>query len=68
MLVMAMVVAGLWLMEQGGAEPAARANGAAPDPAEEKEVRELMRARERERKARPPSFLVDAPAEVVARD
>ncbi|MEJ7715601.1 MAG: hypothetical protein WKF40_07820 [Thermoleophilaceae bacterium] len=38
-LVTAMVAVGLWLMERAGVEPAARANGLAPDPTEETEVR-----------------------------
>ena len=41
-LVFALVVAGIWLMEHAEAEPAARANGRAPDPAEEAEVRERL--------------------------
>ncbi len=52
-VVMALVAAGLWLMERAGTEPAARAVGLAPDPAEETEVRE--------RSARRSSILVDAP-------
>ena len=39
-LVTLMVVAGLWLMERAGVEPAARAVGLAPDPTEETEARE----------------------------
>jgi hypothetical protein len=37
-LVFAMVVAGVWLMEHAQAEPAARAVGEAPDPAEEEDA------------------------------
>jgi len=39
-VVFAMVVAGVWLMQHAEAEPAARAVGRAPDPAEEREARE----------------------------
>ena len=38
----AMVVAGVWLMQNAEAEPAARAVGRAPDPAEEHEARESL--------------------------
>jgi hypothetical protein len=38
-IVFAMVAAGIWLMERADAEPAARAVGHAPDPAEEEEAR-----------------------------
>ena len=39
-ILFAMVVAGVWLMQYAEAEPAARAVGRAPDPAEEEEARE----------------------------
>ena len=52
-LVTALVVAGLWLMERAGVEPAARATGLAPDPTEETEARVPL--------ARRSSFLLDAP-------
>jgi hypothetical protein len=39
-VVVLMVAAGIWLMERAAAEPAARAVGRAPDPAEEQEVRD----------------------------
>ena len=65
-LVTTMVVAGLWLMEQGGVEPAARAHGDAPDPTEEAEVREVVHERAIERAAQRSSFLIDAPPEVAA--
>ena len=39
-IIFAMVVAGVWLMQYAEAEPAARASGRAPDPAEEQEARE----------------------------
>ena len=39
-VVLALLVAGVWLMERAGVDPAARASGEAPDPAEENEVRE----------------------------
>jgi hypothetical protein len=38
-VLLAMVVACVWLMQQAKAEPAARAVGRAPDPAEEEEAR-----------------------------
>ena len=41
-VVFAMVVAGVWLMMHAEAEPAARAVGRAPDPAEEEEARETL--------------------------
>ena len=37
-VVFAMTVAGVWLMQHAEAEPAARATGRAPDPAEEQEA------------------------------
>ena len=43
-IVFAMVVAGVWLMQYAEAEPAARAIGRAPDPAEEQEARESVSA------------------------
>ena len=43
-VVVALVVAGVWLMERAGVDPAARASGDAPDPAEESEVRERLGA------------------------
>jgi hypothetical protein len=39
-LIFAMAVAGVWLMHYAEAEPAARAVGRAPDPAEEDEARQ----------------------------
>jgi hypothetical protein len=39
-ILFAMVVAGVWLMQYAEAEPAARAVGRAPDPAEEEEAKE----------------------------
>jgi hypothetical protein len=39
-VVLAMVTAGIWLMEHAEAEPAARATGRAPDTVEEKEAEE----------------------------
>ena len=41
-IIFAMVVAGVWLMQYAEAEPAARAIGRAPDPAEEQEARESL--------------------------
>jgi hypothetical protein len=41
-IIFAMVVAGVWLMQYAEAEPAARAVGRAPDPAEEQEARESL--------------------------
>lgn len=41
-ILFAMVVAGVWLMQYAEAEPAARAVGRAPDPAEEDEARESL--------------------------
>jgi uncharacterized membrane protein YciS (DUF1049 family) len=38
-IIVAMVAAGIWLMDRAEAEPAARAVGRAPDPAEEEEAR-----------------------------
>lgn len=43
-IIFAMVVAGVWLMLHAEAEPAARAVGRAPDPAEEQEARESVSA------------------------
>ena len=43
-VVVLMVAAGIWLMERAAAEPAARAVGRAPDPAEEERAREQARA------------------------
>jgi cytochrome c-type biogenesis protein CcmH/NrfG len=37
---LALLALGVWLMERARAEPSARANEEAPDPAEEREVRE----------------------------
>lgn len=39
-IIFAMAVAGVWLMHHAEAEPAARAIGRAPDPAEEQEAQE----------------------------
>ena len=41
-ILFAMVVAGVWLMQYAEAEPAARAVGRAPDPAEEQEAKESV--------------------------
>ena len=41
-IIFAMVAAGVWLMQYAEAEPAARAVGRAPDPAEEQEARESL--------------------------
>jgi hypothetical protein len=41
-ILFAMVVAGVWLMQYAEAEPAARAVGRAPDPAEEDEARQTL--------------------------
>ncbi len=41
-VVVALGVAGVWLMERAGVDPAARASGEAPDPEEENEVRERV--------------------------
>jgi len=40
LIIFAMAVAGVWLMQHAAAEPAARAVGRAPDPAEEEEARQ----------------------------
>lgn len=42
LLVFAMAVAGVWLMQHAEAEPAARAVGRAPDPADEEEARQTL--------------------------
>ena len=55
-LFFAMVVAGVWLMQYAEAEPAARAVGRAPDPAEEDEARESLSTPRS-------SILVDRPPE-----
>jgi hypothetical protein len=41
-LIFALAVAGVWLMQHAEAEPAARAVGRAPDPAEEEEARQTL--------------------------
>jgi hypothetical protein len=41
-IIFALVVAGVWLMQYAEAEPAARAVGRAPDPAEEDEARQTL--------------------------
>jgi hypothetical protein len=41
-IVVAMVVAGVWLMQHAEAEPAARAVGRAPDPEDEEEARQTL--------------------------
>jgi hypothetical protein len=41
-IIFAMVVAGVWLMHYAEAEPAARAVGRAPDPADEQEARQTL--------------------------
>lgn len=41
-VIFGMAVAGVWLMQYAEAEPAARAVGRAPDPAEEEEARERL--------------------------
>lgn len=51
-VVFAMVAAGLWLMEKGAAEPAARATGQAPDPTEESEARAHWHAERGEPRSR----------------
>ena len=38
--ILVLLAVGVWLMERARAEPSARASGEAPDPAEEREVRE----------------------------
>ena len=43
-IIFGMAVAGVWLMQLAEAEPAARAVGRAPDPAEEQEARESASA------------------------
>jgi hypothetical protein len=43
-IIFAMVVAGVWLMQHAEAEPAARAVGRAPDPADEEEARQTLSA------------------------
>lgn len=52
MLISVMAVAGVWLMQHAEAEPAARAVGRAPDPAEEEAARQTHVAPS-------PSFLQD---------
>jgi hypothetical protein len=42
LLLFAMAVTGVWLMRHAEAEPAARAVGRAPDPAEEEEARQTL--------------------------
>lgn len=54
-VVVALVAAGLWLMEHAGVEPGARATGEAQDPAEETEVRETFEQRAR------PGILAERP-------
>jgi hypothetical protein len=44
-LLFAMAVAGVWLMQRAEAEPAARAVGRAPDPAEEEQARQTLSTR-----------------------
>ena len=44
-VLVALLAAGIWLMGRAAAEPSARATGEAPDPAEEREVRERTEAR-----------------------
>ena len=51
-IIFAMVVAGVWLIQYAEAEPAARAVGRAPYPAEEEEARQT-------RSTSRPSFLRD---------
>jgi hypothetical protein len=41
-IIFALAVAGVWLMQYAEAEPAARAIGRAPDPAEEQEARDSV--------------------------
>lgn len=55
-IIFSMVVAGVWLMQYAEAEPAARAVGRAPDPAEEQEARESLSTPRS-------SILVDRPPE-----
>jgi hypothetical protein len=59
-VVMALVIAGVWLMERAGVVPAARATGNAPDPTEETEVRERVGA---ERAGRHTGVLIEHPAD-----
>ena len=47
LVVFAMAAAAVWLMRRGEAEPAARATGQAPDPAEEQEAVASSRTRQR---------------------
>ncbi len=44
LIIFALAVAGVWLMQYAEAEPAARAVGRAPDPAEEQEARASLDA------------------------
>lgn len=57
-VVVALVMAGVWLMERAAVVPAARATGLAPDPTEEKEVRERLGVQQAERR---PGILLDRP-------
>jgi hypothetical protein len=43
-VILAMAIAGVWLMQYAEAEPSARAVGRAPDPAEEEEARQTLSA------------------------
>jgi len=60
LLVMGLVVAGVWCMERAGVDPAARATGEAPDPAEETEVRAHFGAQQAGRRA---GVLVERPGD-----
>jgi hypothetical protein len=50
-VVVGLVIAGVWCMERAGVDPAARATGQAPDPAEETEVRKRYGAQQAARRA-----------------
>ncbi len=58
-VVVALVAAGVWCMERAGVDPAARATGRAPDPAEENEVRERLGVEQGERRR---GVLVERPS------
>ena len=60
LIVVALLAAGIWLMERAGVEPAARAVGRAPDPAEEAEVRD--------RRSKPGSGILVSDAESSAKE
>ena len=60
-IIFAMVVAGVWLMQYAEAEPAARAVGRAPDPADKQEARESLST------SRSSILVVRAPEDLDAR-